>query len=169
MRLIPRLLFIAIAAAALLVGIQLPNFVDQYQKRLDAHLIEVRTNLAPFQEIADRFHGGSVPQLIAKHEESEDATFRAEGSAIRQMHDRFLRFQEEKAQLQGKLPQQLIWIATRADRALLAETRDSYSFALLLDRVAVIAGFSCMIVVVMLLELLAALLRLLRPARGRLV
>lgn len=166
MSLLPRLLFLAVAAAALLIGVQLPNFVDQYQKRLDAHLIEVTTNLKPFQDIADRFHGGSLEALIAKHEQSPDPTFHAEGDAIRSMYRRFQRFTNERDQLEVELPWQLAFIATRADHALVEETRRNYSFALLLDRKAVISGVVAMMVVVVLLELVAALLGLLRP-RGR--
>jgi hypothetical protein len=44
-----RYLSIAIAGAAILIGIQIPNFVDQYEKRLDAHVIEVTTNMRGFQ------------------------------------------------------------------------------------------------------------------------
>lgn len=167
MGLLSRFFLLLIASGALLLGIQVPGFVDQYQKRVDAHFQEVSTNLKPFQEIADRLHGGSIVALIEKHEQSSDATFHAEGDAIRKMHDRFLRFQNEKIQLQAALPQQLVWMATGADRELLLETRRNYSFGILLDRTALIAGFSCMIVVVIVLELLASLFRLGEPARTR--
>lgn len=166
MSLIYRLLFLAVAASALLVGVQLPNFVDQYRKRLDAHFIEVQTNLKAFQDIADQFHDGSMEALIAKHEQSTDPTFHAEGEAIRKMYRRFQRFANERDQLQVDLPWQLAFIATRADRELVDETRRNYSFALLLNRQAVISGLVVMAALVLLLELLAAFLRLLRP-RGR--
>lgn len=167
MGLLSRFLLLLIAGAALLLGVQVPNFVDQYAKRVDAHFLEVSANLKPFQAIADRQHGGSLEALIQKHEQSADPTFHAEGAAIRKMHDRFLRFQIEKIQLQKELPEQLIWIATRADRELLQETRQNYSFGLLLDRTAVVTGFGLMISVVLVLELLAGLFRMLRPVGVR--
>lgn len=167
MRLIPRLLLLIVAAAALLVGIQAPGFVDQYEKRLDAHFIEVQTNLAPFQEIADRFHDGSLDKLIAQHEQSPDATFHAEGDAIRVMQDRYRRFQQEKIALQASLPHQLVWLATQADPELLEETRTHYSFGILLDRTAVVAGAVCMLAVVVVIELLAGLIGLVRGPRLR--
>lgn len=167
MSLIPRFLLLGLAAAAVLVGIQAPNFVDQYEKRLDAHFIEVRNNLAPFQNIADRFHGGELEALIAHHERSADPSFQAEGAAIRNLSTRLQRFEQEKLQLQTELPQQLVWLARSADRELIDETRRAYSFGLLLDRQAVITGLVSMLVVVVLYELLAALLRLLlRPRRA---
>lgn len=167
MGLLSRFFLLLIASGALLLGIQVPGFIDQYEKRVDAHLSEVSANLKPFQDIADRLHGGSIEALIEKHEQSTDKTFHAEGAAIRSMHDRFLRFQNEKIQLQASLPNQLVWIATRADRELLLETRRNYSFGILLDRTALIVGFSCMIAVVLVLELLASLFRLREPARLR--
>lgn len=167
MGLLSRFFLLLMASGALLLGIQVPGFVDQYEKRVDAHFIEVSTNLKSFQDIADRFHGGSIEALIEKHERSTDKTFHAEGDAIRKMHDRFLRFQNEKIQLQASLPNQLLWIAKGADRELLLETRQNYSFGILLNREALIAGFSCMIAVVILLELLASLFRLREPARLR--
>ncbi|MBW2674963.1 MAG: DUF2937 family protein, partial [Deltaproteobacteria bacterium] len=60
MRVLYRYFLILIACAALLFGIQIPNFVDQYEKRLDAHFIEVENNLRGYQEIADRYYDGSV-------------------------------------------------------------------------------------------------------------
>ena len=162
-----RLLFIAIAAGTLLVGIQLPNFVDQYEKRLDAHFIEVQTNLKPFQDIANQFHNGSMEELILKHKRSDDVTFNAEGDAIDQMYRRFQRFANERDQLNTALPQQLVFIATRADRGLVDETRRNYSFGLLLNTEAVITGFVLMLLVIVVLELVAALFRsLMKPSRG---
>lgn len=108
MGLLSRLFLLLSASGALLLGIQLPGFVDQYEKRVDAHFLEVSSNLKPFQDIADRFHGGSMKALIEKHEQSTDPTFHAEGAAIRKMHDRLLRFQNEKFQLQASLPNQLL-------------------------------------------------------------
>lgn len=162
-----RLLFIAIAAGTLLVGIQLPNFVDQYEKRLDAHFIEVQTNLKPFQDIANQFHNGSMEELILKHKRSDDVTFNAEGDAIDKMYRRFQRFANERDQLQTALPQQLMFIATRADRELVDETRRNYSFGLLLNTEAVITGFVLMLGVIVALEIVAALFRsLMKPSKG---
>lgn len=160
-----RLLMIAIAAGALLVGIQIPNFVDQYAKRLDAHYIEVQTNLKPFQDIADQFHGGSLDALISKHRQSNDLTFYAEGTAIEKMVRRLQRFEREKRDLQVPLPQQVTFLVTRADPDLVEETRVNYSFGLLLDKTAVLAGLICMLAAVVVLELFAWLVRsLTRPA-----
>jgi hypothetical protein len=159
-----RLLMLAVAAGALLVGIQIPNFVDQYAKRLDAHYIEVQTNLRAFQEIADQFHAGSIEALIRKHRQSDDLTFRAEGEAIEKMVRRLQHFEWEKRAMQAPLPQQVMFLVARADPDLVEETRRNYSFGLLLDHTAVLAGVVCMLIVVVVLEIFAWLVRsLTRP------
>jgi hypothetical protein len=165
MSLVYRLTLLGLAALFLLLGIQVPNFVDQYEKRLDAHYLEVQANLRPFQDIANQFHGGSLEALIDKHEQSADPTFKAEGEAIRSMQRRAQRFAAERRQLNVELPQQVLYLATRGDRELLDETRQRYSFALLLNREAVIAGLVLMAGVVILVELIAGLFGLLSRQR----
>lgn len=167
MTLIARIAVITLAAAALLLGIQAPGFVDQYQKRLDAHYLEVKTNLAPFQAIADQFQGGSLDALIAQHDGSPDPSFHAEGQAIRTMHDRVVRLEHERAALDASLPEQIAFLATQADRDLMRETRENYSFGILLNREAVIAGVGFMLVIVVLFELVAGLSRLVLRPRPR--
>ncbi|MGQ0699357.1 MAG: DUF2937 family protein [Panacagrimonas sp.] len=156
---VSRIILLAAACGALLVGVQIPGFVDQYAKRVDAHFIEVQTNLQPFQDIADRFHGGSIATLIDHHEASADPTFRAEGDAIWSLYQRFLHFQKEKIGLQGGLPKQVWFVATGADRVLVDETRSNYSFGILLDQAAVVAGLVCVAVVVLVLELIMGVMR----------
>ena len=59
-----RYLMVVVACISLLIGLQIPNFVDQYQKRIDARLREVTINLQPFQEIANKYFGGDIGKLI---------------------------------------------------------------------------------------------------------
>ena len=74
---------VVLCVSAFMFGVQIPNFVDQYEKRIDAHYIEVNENFKGFQEIADRFHNGNIESLIKKHEASNDLTFKAESEPLR--------------------------------------------------------------------------------------
>ena len=49
---------------ALMAGIQGPNFVDQYVKRVDAHYQEVLGNTEQFVDVANRFHNGQLLGVI---------------------------------------------------------------------------------------------------------
>jgi hypothetical protein len=151
-----RYFLIFIACASILFGIQIPSFVDQYEKRLDAHFIEVKNNLRGYQEIADRYHNGSMEALISKHEDSEDRTFREEAKPIRNMYDRYLRFKEQKSALDTNLAGKLAVIAANRDRELVDETYANYSYTVPLDKAAVFAGSLSAAVALLVIELLAA-------------
>jgi hypothetical protein len=71
--------------AAFLVAGCVPGFIAQYRQRLGGALDQVLKDLAPFREIASRFHGGSLDKLIEHHVFSSDPTFQAEGNAIQAM------------------------------------------------------------------------------------
>jgi hypothetical protein len=153
-----RYFLILVACVAILLGIQVPSFVDQYEQRLDAHFIEVKNNLHGFQEIADKFHGGSLEALIAKHETSEDRTFKEEARPIRNMYERYLRFNQQKVALETNLPGKIAFLATDGDKQLLNETYSSYSFTVPLNQSAVFAGFLSVAAVILLIELFRAII-----------
>lgn len=152
---IHRYLLIALFGAGLLVGIQAPNFADQYARRIDAHYLEVVENLKAFQEIADRFHGGDLQALIKHHRASQDSTFNAEAAAIERMADRKARFGKERDALQGKeLPQRAAHILFLGDREITQETWATYSPELRLNREAVFSGIGLALAACLLLEAL---------------
>lgn len=148
-----RYFLIAISCAAILVGIQIPNFVDQYDKRLDAHLIEVSTNLRGFQDIADRYHGGSFEALLREHEASTSPTFRDEAKPLRAMLMRREAFLQEQQALDTHLGGQALHIVFNGHRELVAETQANYSYNLPLTADAVAAGAVFALIVVLLAEI----------------
>ncbi|MBW2560249.1 MAG: DUF2937 family protein [Deltaproteobacteria bacterium] len=158
MRVLYRYFLILIACAALLFGIQIPNFVDQYEKRLDAHFIEVENNLRGYQEIADRYYDGSVAALIKKHEESEDRTDREEAEPIRNIYERYLRFKDERRSLATGLAGKVAFIIAKRDRELLDETYINYSFTIPLNQSAVLSGAVSAAFVLVVMELLLMVL-----------
>ena len=159
---------ILIACAALLVGIQIPNFVDQYEKRLDAHLREVKNNLQGYQDIADRLYGGSIAALIAKHQQSDDEAFKQEAGPIANIFQRYEHFSKELAALASGLTGKIAYIVTRGDRELIAETFRNYSFTIPLNASAVSAGFTFMVITVFIVEILRLLItRLFRTERRK--
>lgn len=162
-----RYILIAVACASLLLGIQIPNFINQYEQRLDAHFMEVKNNLRGYQEIADRNFGGSMEALIGKHEQSPDTVFEQEAEPIRNIYRRYLRFLDEKSHLKTSFPGKALFVLVRGDRELFKETRANYSFSVPFNRPAVLTGSLCAAVALFLVELLRlALLRLLRRTRS---
>jgi hypothetical protein len=153
-------------AFGLLIGVQVPGFVDQYVKRVSAHQIEVSRNFAGFQETANQYFGGNVEALIAHHAASEDAPFRDEARTIQGMYVRLKEFTAELAALQGPLIKQIFHVALRPNREIFGETRAEYSYTVPLSLPAIATGIILAVALAALIEaLLVGALRLLRPRR----
>ena len=71
----------AIFATGILIGIQVPSFVDQYAKRIDAHYQEVSFNISGFQKTANSLFGGDLEALIAYYDGSNDTVFRSDSES----------------------------------------------------------------------------------------
>ena len=74
--------------AALLCGLQLPGFVDQYGKSLHAHLNEAKLSLAEFQDDADKYFNGDLEALIEHYLSSNDQVFNEGGQSIQAIYQR---------------------------------------------------------------------------------
>ncbi len=161
-----RYLLIVIACAAMLGGVQIPNLIDQYEKRIDAHLREVNANLRSYQEIANKYFGGSMDQLIELHRKSDQKAFQEEGKAIADMIARKQRFEADLAAMQASLPVKIFRLVFHADRELLDETLAQFTYAAPLSPDALMSGAAAAAIALALTELLLALTRRVSDAAG---
>ncbi|MFZ5724594.1 MAG: DUF2937 family protein [Pseudomonadota bacterium] len=145
-------------ALGILVGVQAPNVVTQYEHRVTAHLNEVTVNFAGFQQIADQYFDGSVDRLILHHEQSTDRVFHAEAEPIRKLWQRLQHLRAEQAALSGSFVHQLAHVALRADPELRRETLDGYVATVPLTPTAIVCALVAAFVLGALVDgLLAAL------------
>lgn len=167
-----RYFVLIIGASALLIGVQIPNFVTQYKQRLDAQLTEALVYYVQFEEIAERYFDGDMQALIRKHETSPEDVFRAEARPLRELVERVARYRYQQDQLDTSYPGQIWFLATQADPELRANTWRMYSFNVPLTQQAVITGALFALLLVLLLDVCSGLLkacvhRLRRPKRRR--
>lgn len=141
-----------IFTTGLLVGLQVPGFVDQYGKRVSAHQIEARENFRGFQEIADKYFNGDVLALIAHHAASDDRTFKDEAATIRTNYERLAALNAELAAMSGSLLAQIAHVAFRPNRALLDETGAAYTYTVPLSPPAIVSGIVIGAALAMLVE-----------------
>lgn len=109
------------------LGNVFPSFSSQYQQRLKAQLDQVQIDLAPFQGIADEFHGGSLAALISHHLKSNDPTFHAEGSAIQLMLENKDDLAKANAALNESPLSQIQFLIENVDYELARSTWRSYT------------------------------------------
>ena len=142
-----------IFTAAVMLGVQIPNFVDQYVKRVDAHAKEVSISFADYLSISKKFGNGSIEDLIKKHENSSDPTFRAEAEPLRKHYLRKKHFDAELAALEGSFWSQAFHIMIDSDREIIVDTWENYSANVPLNTQAAICGLAFGLIASLLLEL----------------
>ncbi|WP_416305567.1 DUF2937 family protein [Neptunicella sp. SCSIO 80796] len=145
-------------ALGIMLGVQLPNWVNQYVQRVDAHFREAELAIAPYQLLADQLFDGSMQALIDKHLQSLEPLFKREAEPIRAQYQRWQYLQKLHQQLQGNFWRQLQHIALHADQAIVNETLESYQATVPLNRLAIICGLLGGILASILYELVTALL-----------
>lgn len=116
----------------------IPSFIAQYRQRVGGRLDQVLQDIAPFQEIANKFHHGSLQELIQHHFDSEDATFHKEGAALQAMLEAAEQLRHAIQALDTDLIHQFYYLLTSADPLIARATWEIFSpsFNLTVESVA---------------------------------
>lgn len=108
--------------AGTIAGGCVPGFIQQYRQRVGGRLDQVQIDLAPFQQIANRYHGGDMDALVRHHLASTDPTFHAEGAALQAMLHSLERLQAMAEGLSGSVWQQMGFLLRHYDAGIGAAT-----------------------------------------------
>lgn len=153
---------LALFALGLLVGVQLPGFVEDYAQRVDAHRSEARLSLENFQKTARQFFKGDLDALVAHYRASEDPVFRSDAASLDGLIARTRLLEREWQIMQGPWFLRTGHVVFAADADLRRETWAGYRFQVLLAPEAIGWGIGCAL-------LLAGLVETLVLGLGRLV
>jgi len=116
----------AVLLCAVIIAGCVPSFIAQYRQRAAGRLDQVLADLAPFQQIAEREHGGSLPALVQYHLQSSDPTFHAEGTALQAMLDAAARLRALLQGLDTDLYHQCLYLLLHHDLDLVRSTWSLY-------------------------------------------
>ena len=119
-------------AAGLLIGVQVPGFINDYAKRVEAHLIEAQTGLSGFQGTANQFFKGDMQALVNHYRASEDPIFRSDADSLSAMLTRQLALDKQFQAMQGPWYIRALQVAVAADPDIRLETWNGYSYQILL-------------------------------------
>jgi hypothetical protein len=119
-------------AAGLLVGVQVPGFISDYAKRIEAHLIEAQTGLQGFQGTAEQFFKGDLQALVAHYRASGDPVFRSDADSLSALLTRQLALDKQFQAMQGPWYIRALQVALAADPDVRKETWNGYSYQILL-------------------------------------
>lgn len=138
--------------SGLLIGIQVPAVVDQYEKRIDSHLTEALQILAGFQQTADRYFEGSVQDLVKHYASSDDPVFNDDANNIRYIIERVALLRSEAQTLQQASLWRVLHVITAPNKQIIQQTMEQYSYMILIDPQALIWGVIFGFLIAILLE-----------------
>ncbi len=153
---------LALFALGVLIGVQVPGFIDDYSKRVEAHRIESELGLKGFRETAKRFFKGDLVALVGHYQASADPVMRSDAQSLGTLVERSAFLERESKAMQGPWYAQVWHLATAADHELMAETFAAYRYQVLLAPEAIAWGIACALLLAWLLESLALLVGMLR-------
>lgn len=145
---------LALFALGLLVGVQVPGYISDYSKRVDAHLQESEQSLQGFRDTAKRFFKGDMVALVAHYQASDDPVMQSDAKSVNTLVMRSDWLNAESQAMHGPWYQQVWHLATAADSQLLEETYKAYTFQVLLVPEAIAWGIACALLLALLVELL---------------
>ncbi len=131
-----------ILVASIIVAGCIPSFIAQYRQRLGGRLDQVRADLSLFQEIANRYHGGSLDKLIQVHLASSDKTFHDEGVAIKTMVETAQRLEQAVNALNADLIHQVAYLLRHGEAQIASATWDIFQPAFPLTVESVVFALS---------------------------
>ena len=138
--------------AGLLVGVQIPGFISDYSKRVEAHLIEAQKSLGGYNDTAQRFFNGDVQALIQHYRSSDDPVFRTDADNINRLLTRTQVLDREWLALQGPWYMRAYHVLTAADPDIRSETWNGYTWHVLLSPQVIGWGLVCALLFSLVIE-----------------
>ncbi|MGV8844704.1 MAG: DUF2937 family protein [Pseudomonas sp.] len=148
---------LSLFALGLLIGVQVPGFIQSYSDRVDAHRLESEQGLKGFRDTAQRFFKGDLAALVAHYRASDDRVFRSDAESLNLLLERSQRWNAQWLAMQNPWYAQAWHVLVAADRELLAETQQAYRYQVLLAPEAIAWGVGCALLLAWLIESLLLL------------
>ena len=167
MRKLLEYLRLVLFVGGVLVGIQVPGYVDQYGKRLESHMLESKISLTGFQRDADKYFSGDVQKLIKHYQTNGDEVVKDGGRSINNLYQRNQLLVQAWERFNASNFSPYVQSFVRPMKDISAETWASYSFSIILDIGAILWGLSIGLALSMMVELVLGGLKLIfiRPVR----
>ena len=121
-------------AFGLLVGIQVPGFIEAYVQHVEARRLEAQQGLQGFQQTAQRFFGGDLDALVRHYQDSDDPVFQSDAQSVEQLVSRARMLEREWQAMQGPWYARAAHVLLGAQRSLREQVWSSYRFQVLLAR-----------------------------------
>lgn len=128
---------------AFIVGVQLPEFINQYIQRLSGHLNEAKLQLGHFQSLAEKHYQGDITLLITNYKQNTEQSIVDMATVIENLLARVDYLQTHYlALVDHEYLKQLKQFFTHADLLLVNQTAEHFTLAIPLEINALITGIT---------------------------
>ena len=152
---------LSLFALGLLVGVQVPGFIQAYANHVEARWLEAQEGLEGFEATAGRFFGGDLNALVEHYRASNDPVIQSDAQSVAGLVERARLLEREWRFMQGPWYGQAWHVLVGADRAIREQVWSSYRFQVMLAPEAIAWGLSWALLAAWIGESLFLLLRLL--------
>lgn len=155
-RMIDRIIF----TFCFILGVQVPEFIQQYSQRLSGHLNEAKHHLQQFQFIADTQYQGDLPSLIINYQDNSDKAIKQTGELVESLIARVEVFSSEIRQLeQTNYIDRVLYFFKQLDPEMTYATAKQFSLAIPLTPSALLTGITFALAIIITKFLFIFLLR----------
>lgn len=131
---------IAIVLVGVLVGIQVPAFIDQYGKNLNSRLSESRNSISEFQDDADKYFDGDLNKLIAHYEGKKDPVIVSGGESIGALLSRNQNLLKAQAKYSESTYSAYTHVFIDPVKEIRADVWQNYTYSVVFNQAAIIAA-----------------------------
>ena len=153
MRRILDYLRLLVFTSGLLVGVQVPAFIDQYGKSLEAHLLESSMSLKEFQRDAERYFDGSLDKLIAHYQNNKDPVIQDGGDSIAAIYTRNQALVQAWKSFTTSTYSTYTHVILKPLLDIKSEVWGNYTYSIILNPSAIISGLTCAFALSLLIEI----------------
>ena len=152
-----------------ILGVQAPEFMQQYIQRLSGHLDEASHQLKQFQTIADMQFNGDLNLMVERYQDNTDTAIVQTGGVIGAMNERVTGFQFQLSQLENPdYTTQLYNFFCQIDLVMARATLNDFQLAIPIEIGALLTGAIFAITVLLLQASASATLKIiLNKRRGK--
>jgi hypothetical protein len=124
-----------------ILGVQAPEFMQQYIQRLSGHLDEAKHQLQQFQLIADMRFNGDLNLMIERYQRNADNAIAQTANVISAMNQRVTGFEAQLSQLQNHdYITQLYHFIRQIDLVMAQATLRDFQLAVPIETGALLTG-----------------------------
>lgn len=139
--------------SGVLIGVQVPAFIDQYGKSLEAHLLESSMSLKEFQKDAEHYFDGSLDELIAHYQNNKDPVIKDGGASIAAIYNRNQALVLAWKSFTASTYSAYTHVILKPLLDIKNEVWNNYTYSIILNTSAIISGLTCGFTLALLIEL----------------